>query len=495
MREVRLGLLLALTACGTEVPLGFHADGTCGDGGVAGLGLDPSFGSCGTAVIDVGGIDNVELGTQGLAIDAQGRVLLAGTGGTPADTDLTVVRLLASGERDVSFGNQGAGSLTVTPGDHGAAVLVQPDGRIVVAGRLTTIGNEPIALVGRLLDDGRPDTTFGTDGTAKGALALGVSGTCEGISRRADGVLLCSGTTYPTFPSNSDAAVLSFSAAGAQQGGIGIDWFMRGERGGAAVLAGDGKVVVPVTAGHPLRGEDFAVARLDTNGALDPTFTDASGLAGRVSADFEGEKDTLQAVFVQPDGVIWAMGRATMNGPTQTGVEAGAVVRWLPSGALDTSFGSGGRLLLLVRGWKTVWAVLPLEDGTFLLGGDAQTARGDLALALQVVDVKGEAAGPLQVVDLSPGDDSVRTLVSDAARGHVYVLGVTGGGTGDNDWVVQRLIPEAKRVGLGNTCAAAPAGPLLLVLLARTISTRVRSRSRTKPHEGLRGGAGAGERV
>lgn len=481
---MRLALIAALlSGCGVEVPLGFHVDGTCGDAGVAGLGFDPAFGTCGTTVIDVAGLDNVGLGTQGLALDAQGRVLLAGTGGAALDTDMTVLRLLESGEVDRAFGNQGTAGITVTPGDHGSAVLVQPDGKVVIAGRLTTIGNEPVALVGRLLENGQVDTAFGTGGHVKGMLTIGVSGFFDGVLRRSDGVLLCSGVSYPTFPSASDAAVLGFTAAGvarpefgATPGGTGLDWYARNELGGAAVFTRDGKLLVPATVGSPM-GDDFGVARLDSNGVLDPAFTDSHALPGRVSVDFEGERDTVRAVFAGADGSVWAMGRATISGPTQVGVEVGALARWLPGGALDMTFGVGGRLLL--RSWKTVSAVLPLDDGTFLLGGDAQTPAGDLAFAFQRIDTTGVEVGPLVKLDVSPADDSVRALVADGTRARVYAFGVARDGTGDNDFVVQRFIPEARRLGTAGDCSASAGAPLLVLALA-AISTRKRQGPATK---------------
>ena len=60
---------------------------------------DPSFGTGGLVVIDVGAVDNVSFAGQGLAVQPDDRVVVVGRGGTAADLDLLVVRLAVDGGR------------------------------------------------------------------------------------------------------------------------------------------------------------------------------------------------------------------------------------------------------------------------------------------------------------------------------------------------------------------------------------------------------------
>jgi len=81
-----------------------------------------------------------------LALQPNGRVLVGGTftnsGASVTTTNLA--RLLANGASDVSFTNSAAPNASVR------SVLVQPDGRLVLAGAFTTVGGTPAAGVARI---------------------------------------------------------------------------------------------------------------------------------------------------------------------------------------------------------------------------------------------------------------------------------------------------------------------------------------------------------
>ena len=110
-----------------------------------------------------------------LALDASGRIVLGGLVSNGSNYDFAVARLTASGLLDTTFGN---GGMVVTPignaDDRGNAVVVQPDGKILVAGTMTTnvvLGQLPqfttmrgnYALV-RYQENGLLDNTYGNGG-------------------------------------------------------------------------------------------------------------------------------------------------------------------------------------------------------------------------------------------------------------------------------------------------------------------------------------------
>jgi len=94
----------------------------------------------------------------------------------------------------------------------------------------------------------------------------------------------------------------------------------------------DGKVVAVGTAGGP--NSKFAVARYKPKGTLDPTF----GTGGVVVTDVGSYRDEAYGVALQPDGDIVAAG---VQGAGRPGSNV-AVVRYLPDGTPDPSFGNGG---------------------------------------------------------------------------------------------------------------------------------------------------------
>jgi uncharacterized delta-60 repeat protein len=106
--------------------------------------LDRSFSGDGRVTVDFG--HRLSDGVHGLALGRDGRIVLAGSSGKRgAVPRIAVARLLANGRLDRSFAG---GKRLTRPGRHGGyarAVVQQPDGRIVVAGRV--------------FDDGRFDTS------------------------------------------------------------------------------------------------------------------------------------------------------------------------------------------------------------------------------------------------------------------------------------------------------------------------------------------------
>jgi uncharacterized delta-60 repeat protein len=133
-------------------------------------------------------------------------------------------------------------------------------------------------------------------------------------------------------------------------------------------------------------GGDFRVVALTPSGALDPSF--ASG--GSVTTDFAGKEDRPQAMAVMPDGRIVVAGWAD----TGTGKVKGnpvynydfAVARYLPSGALDSSFGGGtGKVTTNISTYHSTDtfnerdeanAVVLQDDGKIVVGGYSYTAQG-----------------------------------------------------------------------------------------------------------------------
>jgi uncharacterized delta-60 repeat protein len=72
----------------------------------------------------------------------------------------------------------------------------------------------------------------------------------------------------------------------------------------SVLLQGDGKII---TVGYPnteSSDSDFLLARLNADGALDPTF----GIGGKVRASFGDLNDAANGALLQPDGKIVAVG-------------------------------------------------------------------------------------------------------------------------------------------------------------------------------------------
>lgn len=270
--------------------------------------LDPTFGTGGIATTPIGaGNDN----GFAAALQPDGKIVVAGYA-TLASLDFAVVRFNDDGTLDGTFGTGGIVTVAVGPStDVANEVAIQADGKIVVAGYTSNAGVFEIAVL-RLNDDGTLDTGFDGDGLAitpvAGTYAIG-----SAIALHGDGRITVAGSTNPG--TGNDFAVVRYLSDGSLDtsfdgdGKLALPIGAADDQARAVALQADGKIVV---AGLSNNGTDYALAlaKIDGNGSLDATF----GTAGIVTTDVGGD-DGANAVVVQGDGRIVAAG---FTGPTST---------------------------------------------------------------------------------------------------------------------------------------------------------------------------------
>lgn len=259
--------------------------------------LDPSFGSAGTARVDLGPglavseteyVNDVMWGLRVLPDDrvlavAAGRA--AGAGRT--DRDMTLVMLTKDGAVDTTFGT--AGKLVVDVGggtESPRTALVQPDGKLVAAGYTRSPGENPVVspMLVRFGTDGKLDPSFGTGGIASAQLLPAV------------------GEAYDVALQGDDYVITGYGRATA-----------------------DEKV-------------DLIVARFTGEGAWDKSF----GTGGLVRLDIAKEDDRGRDVAVLADGRIIVAGSGK---PAADNIE-GMIVLLGKDGAPEPAFGTGGHLLV-----------------------------------------------------------------------------------------------------------------------------------------------------
>lgn len=303
--------------------------------------LDPAFSYDGRVTIDFQQSTDF---CWAVALQPDGRIIVAGAGRKAGggDYDFAIARLNADGTLDTGFGagtgkvmvafDQGSGNYDVA-----AAVAVQPDGRIVVAGyaKGTTVGNGDMAVV-RLLPDGTRDTSFNLSGRK-----------LVGFEPNAN------------FESEESVQALAIDPQG------------------RIVLAGN--VYAPDLGIY----NDFAVARLLPDGQLDPDF-DADG---RVTLAFDivtGGTDRLQRMILDHAARIVLVGCTDAGIPGHANFDM-AIARLLPDGSPDSAFGIGGRSIvpfdLVPGGPDEAYSVAEQANGKLLLAGSAYGTDFDGAIA------------------------------------------------------------------------------------------------------------------
>ncbi len=207
------------------------------------------------------------------------------------------------------------------------------------------------------------DVTFGDGGRLYGDLSTKFF-SARAVALQPDGKIVTAGSGTGEFEVarlNSDGSLDSTFGSG---GSVETD-FGGSASASALAIQTDGRIIVAGFARKALSNEsaDFALARYNTDGSLDASF----GIGGKVTADISGHADLLSAMAIQSDGRILAGG----VGFDQTDDSANfELVRFEPNGALDTTFGLGGKVVTDFVGFgDSVTAMAIQSDGRIVAAG------------------------------------------------------------------------------------------------------------------------------
>ena len=334
-----------------------------------------------------------------MAIQQDGKILINGGfttfNGIPQKG---ISRLNTDGPLDNSFLlNEITGSISTA--------LIQADGKIIIGGSFTSINNTPRENIARLNTDGTLDTSF-DPGT-------GANNTVFTIAKQSDDKIIISGnfTTYNGISQNRIARLNTDGSLDASfNTGTGADNSLN-----AILIQSDGKILVGGTFFTSFNGtSQNGIARLNTDGSLDTSFTIGTGgnsgvesialqtdgkiiIGGsftifndisqnriaRLNADGSldtsfnigtGTNSSIETVSIQTDGKIIIAGSFNVyNGTSRNGI-----ARLNIDGSLDISFlvGSGTGNGNVARNRVYCSAILP--DGKIIIGGDFTSYNGTL---------------------------------------------------------------------------------------------------------------------
>ena len=300
--------------------------------------VDTTFGTGGKVTTDFGSPHD---GASSVAIQADGKIVAAG-GSEDSNfiADFALARYNSNGTLDTSFGTGGK----VVTGFGGVSasaysIAIQRDGKIVLAGVVNANGGEDFALA-RYNSNGTLDATFGSGGkliTEFGTAQQGFSfAYAYSLAVQADGKIVAVGNGY--INPGYDILMARYNTNGTLDATFGtggkVTTNLSTNDGVSSVaLQSDGKMVV---AGWTVgKAFDFALLRYNSNGTLDATF----GTGGKVLTDFAGSSDAASSLVIRSDGKIVAAGRTFVS----TGYNF-ALARYNSNGTLDTGFGTGGKV-------------------------------------------------------------------------------------------------------------------------------------------------------
>lgn len=398
--------------------------------------LDTSFGSGGIAVTDLPGSD--QIGGTAVDIQSDGKIVAGGfTRNANTDFDSIVARYNPDGTPDMDFGNGGIVQTDIV-GKWGKItdVLVDADGGILAA------GGKDVFVLSRYTADGALDPTFGQGGMAIGGSTQGITE----IALQHDGKIVASASKYDGSTGLHDFAAIRFNVDGTLDstfgsGGIAVAEFALSERpqglaidalgrilvaggsrdgaantfdfavtrflpdgsidtsfgddgltiidaGGSSdfardiAIAANGDILLSGQGNNSLTGSDYVLIRLQEDGLPDATF----GNSGIVNTDFGSiYYEKLLQIKTLPDGKIVGVGSGN----------AGRIIRYLPDGTLDSSFGASGSTAVdFTGGVDSLNDVSVLADGSAVAVGVNPNPDGDSAAFIALAKFVGDNSEP-----------------------------------------------------------------------------------------------------
>lgn len=270
---------------------------------------------------------------------------------------------------DLSLGTAGFVSVTANNGvasGWATDVAVQNDGKIVVTAESANVENPEVwdSYVLRFDPSGDLDENFGTGGIVRFRFSQASHEWLNAIAIQPDGRILVSGkgdniTTVVRL--NLDGSFdTSFGTGGKTN-------FTLVNRKWAVpysmLVQADGRIVVGLNSDNTA----FGFVRLTSNGAFDTTFNGTGKLV--ISGGKGSSTAALIDLAIQPDGKYVASGMLPSSSKGST--SQFALMRINTNGALDNSFGSGGKVITNFGGtWSAARNVVVLADGSIVAGGD-----------------------------------------------------------------------------------------------------------------------------
>jgi uncharacterized delta-60 repeat protein len=366
---------------------------------------------------------------------------------------LSAAAQAAPGDLDPSFSGDGkqttgfriSGSAA---NDVASAVAIQANGKIVVVGSSGSHATGSDFALARYNPNGSLDKSFSGDGRQRTGFGIwGPICVATAVAIQDDGKIVVVGFTHQTSYDYAFAIARynpngsldpSFSGNGRQR-----TYFFGTDHATGVAIQGDGKIVVVGDAYNlTTDAADFAIARYNPDGSLDPSFS----VDGRQTTGFGfGPHDAANGIAIQGDGRIVAAGNASVpvakHGSRAVSSDF-ALARYNPNGTLDKSFSGNGREITAFGGYAGANAVALQGDGSIVAAGvDQEPPNYDFALARYNPDGSLDTSFSGNGREITGfGRYSEANAVALQADGNIVAAGKGRGSDGTSDFALARYL-------------------------------------------------------
>ncbi|MBN2727727.1 MAG: T9SS type A sorting domain-containing protein [Bacteroidales bacterium] len=314
-----------------------------------------------------------------MAIQPDGKIVVAGKN---SSNHRVVLRYNSNGSLDPTF--NGTGIVTTASGNgfsNAHSVLIQSDGKIIVAGAYFDASyHDHVSLI-RYNSDGSLDNTFGTGGFVS-SIVGSYSDRVGKAVLQSDGKIVVGAYAIDSWTGAYRFTVLRYTSAGVLDATFNSTGYNSVDLGclnfgnynmipvcGVA-LQSDGKILFSGAYGTSQASRDMVCIRLNSDGSLDSTF---NGIA-YITKDLSGAEDFANDVAVDNDGKIVLAGKRG---------NYAAVARYNTDGTIDLSFGTSGSMYfdLGTSSYCKIQQITVLPDDKLLVGGMAYIGSYNIAVA------------------------------------------------------------------------------------------------------------------
>lgn len=400
-------------------------------------------------------VSNTADNAYAAAMDPSGALVLAGSANSGASAALA--RMATPGSPDINFGNAGVyiHNFSATLPDFLRAVVRMGDGRYVACGEMfSPNGTARDFLVARFNADGTLDGSFNFSGFVDTPFLMsGVAGllidSCNAVAVQYDGKIVAAGYTQQFGPQR--VAVVRYATDGSLDATFGMGGKVivdasvgptSDSAGQAVLIQPDGRVLVAGYA-QGTSNSDFMVLRLNRDGTLDTNF----GLAynGIVRVPVGTGSDYAYAMALNEDGTIFLAGQA------QSSTIDFGLVKFNPSGSVDTTFGNAGKVITPIGPGEDIAYSLELMPwGSLVAAGSARISTSAQGTDIAAVAYNADGTldryfgtnGKLMAQVTFHPDEVIYGLTMDQSRTHLWAVGA-GVASADRDFLALEIgVPD-----------------------------------------------------
>ena len=328
--------------------------------------LDISFNGTGTVTTDFGvGAD----AASEVLVQSDQKIVAVGTASQGISVCFALTRYNTNGTLDTTFGENGRIITDFDPngGTEGAwAAALQPDGKIIAAGYVALVNPGPSYFaVARYNTDGSLDQTFGSGGKVSTSIVQHFH-RLRGVALDQFGRIVVAGE-YFSGSQTMQSLIVRYNPNGSLDGSFGSGGRVTDIRGGTL---GDSNIPMSVAVqpdGKVVTGGFFSGSNTTSGGEVtmvrynaDGTYDTSFGSGGRLLIPSPTVNERISAIALQPDGRIVAAGESGQNY---------LLLRFNANGTPDLTFDGDGRVTTPISGTSKARSVIVRPSGKIFLSG------------------------------------------------------------------------------------------------------------------------------